>query len=219
MRRFILGSAIAASLALAGCATPAQEPPASDAAFSAEAPPAAPAPASAPEATKPPVSGDSPDPAEIRRVPQPVDAPDPTGVTIPGIGAIPIVPVGVAEDGQAEIPENVAEVGWYEYGSAPGENDGSVVVMGHRDSRGGKGALFSLPNVPVGTVVDVVDAAGVSHQYRVVRNESISKQVVPLADLFTRDGPKQLTLISCGGPYIADQGGYLDNVVVTAVPV
>ncbi len=40
-----------------------------------------------------------------------------------------------------------------------------------------------------------------------------------MAELFARSGPARLTVITCGGPYLADQGGYQDNVVVTAVPV
>ena len=49
--------------------------------------------------------------------------------------------------------------------------------MGHRDSRGGAGALFDLPVVAVGSVVSVTDAAGQEHRYQVTSNQSISKQV------------------------------------------
>lgn len=70
--------------------------------------------------------------------------------------------------------------------------------------------------MPVGAVIAVSDASGVAYRYQVRANESIPKQVLPLADLFVRDGPPRLILISCGGPYDKRQGGYLDNVVVTA---
>ncbi len=45
------------------------------------------------------------------------------------------------------------------------------------------------------------------------------KRALPLEELFRRDGREVLTLITCGGPYLADAGGYQDNVVVSAVPV
>jgi hypothetical protein len=214
MRRFLIGSALAASLVLAGCATQdgalTIQPGAAEPVVDRLAVPTAPSPS-------PPRN--SPDPAAIRVLPQPVDAPDPVRVEVPGLGGIEVLPVGVATDGQAEIPADVSRVGWYKFGSAPGEGDGSVVLMGHRDGVGAKGALYDLPNVAVGSTIVVQDAAGVPHSYRVERNESISKQVVPLADLFQRDGPPRLILLSCGGEYIKDQGGYLDNVVLTAVPV
>jgi sortase (surface protein transpeptidase) len=214
MRRYLIGSALAASLLLSSCAVPERQTgavPASDQIV-------APAPAATASAPGAGTGGNSPDPAAIRKVPQPVDAAPPVQAEVPGIGGIPILPVGVTADGQAEIPEDISRVGWYQYGSAPGDGEGSVVLMGHRDSRGGKGVLFTLPVVEVGTQIVVTDAEGVRHPYRVVSNESISKTVVPLGDLFARQGPPRLLLVSCGGPYDRDRGGYLENVIVTAVP-
>ncbi len=49
--------------------------------------------------------------------------------------------------------------------------------------------------------------------------ESILKKRLPYEELFAVDGPPRLTLISCGGYYDPDNGGYQDNVVVTAVPL
>lgn len=215
MRRYLIGSALAASLVLASCAVPAEQTaavPASERFVPSTPPTSAPSSAAG-------TGGTSPDPAAIRKVPQPVDAAAPIRAEVPGIGGVPIDPVGVSGDGQAEIPEDISRVGWYQYGSAPGDGEGSVVLMGHRDSRGGQGVLFTLPVVQVGAQIVVTDAEGVRHPYRVVSNESIAKTVVPLADLFAREGPPRLLLISCGGPYDRDRGGYLENVIVTAVPV
>lgn len=164
-------------------------------------------------------SGASPDPAAIIEVPQPAPpAPAPVVVQLPGIGEVAVVPSGVTADGVAEIPEDISTAGWYQYGAAPGDADGATVLMGHRDSRGGTGALFALGEVPVGATVTVVDAAGVPHAYRVVSNEVIDKRVVPLAELFDRVGPRSLVVISCGGPYDRAAGGYRDNIVLRAVP-
>jgi hypothetical protein len=216
MRRFLIGSAIAASMVLTGCATAldgdlqsAAPVPVSDRLEVQPAPPSEGATAA---------TGRSPDPAAIRVVPQPVDGADPVRADIPGLGGIEVQPVGVTADGQAEVPQDVSRVGWYRFGSTPGDGDGSVVLMGHRDGVGLKGALFDLPTVAVGSTIVVTDAEGIAHPYRVERNESISKQVVPLADLFERSGPPRLIVISCGGEYVKAQGGYLDNVVLTAVP-
>lgn len=240
MRRHLMASLIAASLALTACAagtgsveqSPEQVPAAAapdraadptatgtdseptgadrlDAADQAE-----PTGATAVAPVRP-----GPDPSKIRVVPQPVDAPGPVRAQISGLGTIPVQPVGVTDDQEAEIPEDISRVGWYKFGSAPGDRDGSVVLMGHRDGANARGALFELAGVPVGSTITVTDAAGKRHNYRVEQVKSISKQVVPLADLFQRDGPRKLIVISCGGAYIKEQGGYLDNVVLTAVPV
>ena len=210
MHRSAPAAVVAASLLLTGCAAVAPAP-----AGPARADTAVPAPPQQ-SVVRPPVP-QGPDPADIVRVPQPVFGAAPVAAQVPGLGPVPIVPAGVAPDGQAEIPQDVSQVGWYRYGSAPGDGDGSVVLMGHRDGRGARGALYDLAAVPIGSVITVTDADGVQHDYRVTANDSISKEVVPLADLFVRDGPAQLVLISCGGAYIKERGGYLDNVVVTAV--
>lgn len=201
MKAYPRAALITAVLLLAGCAQPAQ-------------PTAAPAP-DPQVGTVGPAVPSGPDPAAIVELPQPGQADAPTTVALPGIGSVPVVGVGVEADGQAQIPSDISTVGWYSYGSAPGDGDGSVVLMGHRDGKGRRGALFDLANVPVGATVEVADAAGTTHRYTVVANDSISKQALPLADLFTRDGPPRLVVISCGGDYVKGRG-YLDNVVLTA---
>jgi len=76
---------------------------------------------------------------------------------------------------------------------------------------------FKAGTRTVAVYATVTGADGTSHRYAVTSNESLNKQVVPLADLFVRDGPAQLVLVSCGGAYVKEQGGYLDNVVLRAV--
>ena len=49
-------------------------------------------------------------------------------------------------------------------------------------------------------------------------SESIPKKKLPIDDVFATDGSPRLTLITCGGYYDRSNGGYQDNVVVTAVP-
>ena len=65
----------------------------------------------------------------------------------------------------------------------------------------------------------VKTSAGDELPYEVVARESILKKRLPYEELFAVDGPPRLTLISCGGYYDPNNGGYQDNVVVTAVPM
>ena len=146
-----------------------------------------------------------------------VEAPTPTRLEIPALGVDSVVdPVGVAPDGQMALPDDVARVGWYRFGPAPGAA-GSAVVAGHVDDREqGLGALAPLREAAVGTEILVSDAAGTTTHWRIVSRELITKQVLPLDRLFVRTGTPRLTLITCGGPFLPEFGSYRDNVVVVA---
>ena len=154
-------------------------------------------------------------------VPSPVEvAPAPVRIAAPALGVdARVVPAGVRADGQMDIPENVDRVGWYRFGPAPGE-PGSAVLAGHVDDvEQGLGVLARLRTAEPGDEIVVTDAAGTTTRWRVAAREVISKQVLPLEQLFRRDGPPRLTLITCGGPFLPEYRSYRDNVVVVAEPV
>lgn len=184
-----------------------------------------------------PVTGTSPAASDMRPEPmapssgvdssaegsdQPVQIllPVPSGVRIPAIGvAAPVVPVGLQRDGAIEIPDDVDVVGWYELGVPPGADRGSAVLVAHRDGRGqGRGVFYDLGRLDVGDRLTVRTTADGTLGFRVVARESIRKKRLPYEELFAANGTPRLTLISCGGVYDPDRGGYQDNVVVTAVP-
>lgn len=147
--------------------------------------------------------------------------PIPTFVRIPAIDvATSIVPVGIRRDGAIAIPEDVSLVGWYRLGVPPGADRGSAVLVAHRDGRGqGPGVFYDLGSLEVGDGLTVDTGSGAGLAYRVVARESIRKRRLPYQELFSAEGSPRLTLISCGGYYDPDRGGYQDNIVVTAVPV
>jgi sortase (surface protein transpeptidase) len=70
-----------------------------------------------------------------------------------------------------------------------------------------------------GDEVVVTDAAGAATRWRVTARELLDKQALPVEVLFRRDGPPRLTLVTCGGPFLPEVGGYRDNVVVVAEPL
>lgn len=164
--------------------------------------------------TLPPVTTRDAAPAAART------APAPARVAVPARGIdAPIDPVGIAADGQMELPEDVSRVGWYRYGPVPGAA-GSAVLAGHvDDAEQGAGALFPLRDAAVGDEVAVTDAAGTTTRWRVVSREVITKQALPLDRIFVRDGAPRLTVITCGGPFLPEYRSYRDNVVVVAEPI
>jgi sortase (surface protein transpeptidase) len=118
------------------------------------------------------------------------------------------------------IPRQVAAVGWYRFGPAPGDPAGAAVLAGHVDSKDqGAGALLPLRGARVGDRVTVTAADGATLQYRVVGKETIVKKRLPVERLFARDGTPRLVLITCGGPFVRELSSYRDNLVVVAVPL
>ena len=193
---------VLAGLVLVGCgATPAPAPavvPAALATATATAPATATAAASDP--------GDVAPPARIR---------------LPSLGVdTAIVAVGVDARGEMAVPEDVRETGWYRFGPAPGSAAGSSVVSGHVDDKvQGRGAFYRLVDLAVGDPVVVTTAAGADLAFRVSAVRRIPKSTLPVDELFARDGPPHLTLVTCGGAFDRALGSYRDNVVVTAAPV
>jgi hypothetical protein len=130
----------------------------------------------------------------------------------------PIRPVGVGATGEMELPETIHEVGWYKFSARPSDGTGVTVLAAHVDTRGeGLGPFARLRDVQIGASVMLTATEGDRRAYRVTDVQRIAKTSVPLDQLFRREGPAALVLITCGGRY--DQGlGYRDNVIVTAAP-
>ena len=151
----------------------------------------------------------------------PVMVAAPTRVRIPAIDVdTKIFPVALDENQAIEIPEDIRYVGWYKLGVPPGVDRGSAVLVAHRDGRvQGRGVFYNLGYLSPGDKVFVKTTEGIELPYKVVSRELIKKKSLPYEELFAVDGDHRLTLISCGGYYDRNNGGYQDNVVVTAVPM
>ncbi|MEO5832974.1 MAG: class F sortase [Nakamurella sp.] len=145
----------------------------------------------------------------------------PVRLQLPQLGIDnPVIPVGVTDTGDLEIPKDVKEVGWYRFGPAPGASMGSAVLTGHvDDARQGAGPLSRLGELIEGDRVTVVDETGASRVFTVLAREEWSKSAVPMDRLFDRGGSPRLVLITCGGAFDSGTGHYEDNVAITAVPV
>jgi hypothetical protein len=149
----------------------------------------------------------------------PVAAAAPVRVTIdePRISA-PVVPIGVDDAAALAVPDDVDVAGWYRFGPSPGQ-PGSAVVTAHVDSaRQGRGAFFELRSVEPGTTVDVEYDDGTTTRFTVTGRRSHKKSTLPVDELFSRDGPPVLALVTCGGAFDESTRSYAENLVVYAVP-
>lgn len=132
---------------------------------------------------------------------------------------LPVVPVGVADDGMMELPGTAYALGWYSFGARPADRSGTTVLAGHVDTRKeGLGPLAALRAVDRGAKITVTAADGTARRYRVDEVQVIRKARVPLEQIFSREGAERLVVITCGGPYDR-RTGYRDNVILMARPM
>ncbi len=219
-RALLLAAALVSIVALVAGLWLLLERPLEPAAPTAAAPAAA-TPSAEPDASAPSLAVPSADvgrrDASIGAVAAaPVDAP--AAVRVPSVGLeLGVVPVGVRDDGQMDVPEFVGELGWYRYGPEPGAEQGSAVLAAHVDSEFGPAPMAEVLDAAAGDAVEVTTASGAVLGYRIASIEQISKDAMPLEALFARDGEHVLRLITCGGEWDASAGAYEDNIVVTAV--
>jgi hypothetical protein len=163
-------------------------------------------------------------PPAVPSSPPPMPAPvrgdsAPVQVALPARGVVaPVVPVRADASGALAVPDDPATVGWWADGARPGSTAGSVVLVGHVDSRTeGIGVFAVLATVERDEIIAVRGADERIDRYRVVARRQYRKQALP-ADVFARTGDARLVLITCGGPFNARERSYRDNVVVYALP-
>jgi sortase family protein len=136
-----------------------------------------------------------------------------------GIKAAIVPEVIDIENGVLGMPANIRRLGWWRDGMAPRAHSGSILIAGHYDfATSGRGAFYSLPHARRGERVQIATADGSVHTYRVVTVDSYPKTALPLT-VFDRRGPPRLVLVTCGGRFDSTTKHFLDNIVVTAVPV
>lgn len=149
-------------------------------------------------------------------------APDfrPTLVVLPSGRTAQIRPAGLRSDGSLAVPDDPKQLGWWDGGARAGEPFGSTVVAGHVDSlKYGLGALAELGRAHKGDVIEL-RADGHRQRYRVTGIQKIPQALLTSAtSAFRQDVAHRLVVITCGGPFDRGRHRYLDNVVVTAVPI
>lgn len=179
--------------------------------------------AAAPEVAAPEATGPAPETAPAPTPPPSTGPAAPLHVRISAISVdAPIVPVGLEPDGAMEIPERVAEIGWYDpdgLGVLPGAT-GTAVLAGHVDSRSqGRGALYDLRDLRTGETIELDLADGARQRWRITDVIQYPKDVLPLEEIFTWAGPTRLAIITCGGEFDRTARSYTDNIVVYAEPL
>ncbi len=140
-------------------------------------------------------------------------------LTIPSLHVQARVEPVDTRDGQLEIPDNPATVGWWTGSALPGSSSGTVVLAGHVDSAAtGPGALFQLTTLRRGDTITLTLRDHQQLTYTVNARRIYPKATGLPAAPFTPTGPPQLVVITCGGPFDKTTRTYRDNIVIFAVP-
>ncbi len=145
----------------------------------------------------------------------------PTRIRLARLGIdAPVAAVGIdLRKGELDVPDDVRRTGWWRDGAAPGAARGSVLIGGHVDSRRqGPGAFFRFEDARAGDRIEVRTADGRTRTYRVTATRHLPKGTLP-PEIFSLKGRARLTLVTCGGPFDQAAGRYVDNLMITAVPV
>jgi sortase (surface protein transpeptidase) len=156
-----------------------------------------------------------PDPSSVA---PPLPGSTPMKIEIPKLGVkAPIMRLGLNSDGTIQAPplndHNLA--GWYDGSVTPGQT-GSSVILGHVDSYAGPSVFFAIKNLLRGDDIDVVRADGTTAWFTVDGVQKAAKTLFPTSDVYGNVPYPALRLVTCGGPFDAALGSYLDNIVVYA---
>ncbi len=151
------------------------------------------------------------------------DIVSPNRIEIPKIHAnAPIVPVGTTADRELEIPLNPMTVGWWHFGAKPGASTGTAILAGHINYAGVTGSLAAIGKLNPGDAVYVFGKqnADAKHEvkFRVTGVRTYHKTRLPYQSIFDQKSVGRIAIVTCGGPFDASTGNYLDNIVVFAVP-
>lgn len=124
--------------------------------------------------------------------------------------------VGVDQNKQVAVPNNIHIAGWFVDSAKVGEN-GLSIIDGHVDGLSSGGVFSKLNDVKIGDKIAIERGDG-----RIINYEVIASKTVPLADaqsvLYSQDPSvtSQINLVTCVGNYDKTAKTYDHRVIVSA---
>jgi LPXTG-site transpeptidase (sortase) family protein len=140
----------------------------------------------------------------------------PYTLRIPRIGVdARVVAIKSNEDRVLMPPRAPSLVGWWSDGAAPGEREGSAVLVGHTVRAGG-GVFDDIDQLRSGDTIEVEGSDGML-TYRVQSHDVLSKGEFArnAEQIFTQAGPGRLVVITCDD---WDGTAWRSNIVTVATP-
>ena len=126
--------------------------------------------------------------------------------------------VGITKNGKMATPNNFTDVGWFQYGTTPGET-GSAVIAGHVDNGLAFPAVFAdLGNLSVGGDVYIDTIGGSTLHFKVINIQNYYAEA-KTGDIFNQNDGKYLKLITCAGTWSILHRTHDQRMVMTAEEV
>jgi LPXTG-site transpeptidase (sortase) family protein len=140
----------------------------------------------------------------------------PEKISLPSLGVdeAEIVPVGLEDNGELEVP-GANGVGWYQFGAGIEGGRGSTVLATHIAYNGRDRVFRDLADTNIGEQI-VVERDGQDVVYLADSVTQYGKWDLPSDDLLSENSEERLVLITCGGSFNPSLRSYDDNVVVVA---
>lgn len=139
----------------------------------------------------------------------------PQSITIPGIGVVNMITVGLTSYGAVDVPTNIWQSGWFNGSAMPG-NRGAAFIVGHTP-----GIFTGLRNLNVGDVITVTMNNGQQFNYRVVLRETVHLHSVDMRRALSvhGGGVEGLNLMTCTGTFVPAFGTYDHRIIVYTVRI
>jgi LPXTG-site transpeptidase (sortase) family protein len=141
----------------------------------------------------------------------------PYTLRIPRIGVdAPVIPIESNEDRVLLPPRDPGVAGWWSDGAAPGEPEGSAVLVGHTVRNNGGGIFDDVGTLRSGDTIEVVGSNS-ALPYRVQSVDVLSKDEVArnAEQIFNQAGPGRLVVITCDD---WDGAVWRSNIITVAAP-
>jgi sortase (surface protein transpeptidase) len=157
----------------------------------------------------------APDPASVAA---PLPTSTPMRIEIPAIKVnAPVANLDLNKDGTIAVPplsdHNLA--GWYDRSVTPGAK-GTSVILGHVDDYAGASVFYNIKTLHKNEAIYVVRGDGTTAVFAVDGVQKAAKTNFPTSDVYGNVPYPALRLVTCGGPFNAKTGEYLDSIVVYA---
>ncbi|AYY14049.1 class F sortase [Actinobacteria bacterium YIM 96077] len=136
-------------------------------------------------------------------------------VWIPGVGVRAPVVAAESEDRVLEPPDDPLVAGWWSEGAAPGDDDGTVLLVGHSLDEG-EAVFDGVAGLDEGDTIMVSGDATLVYQVSVVESIDPDELADRAEELFGQDGEGRLVIVTCDD---WDGDTFESNVVVTATPM
>lgn len=120
--------------------------------------------------------------------------------------------------GSIGAPDNIADAGWYDGSSNPGDN-GAVVITGHVAGETKSGIFYRLGNLREGDTIEIERGDGKTYRYKVVKSEAVDRDKLPMEQLLNsiEPGKPGLNLVTHSTRYDTMTNKYEQTTVVYAV--